>query len=110
LSTAPASTRDSICCPSSAPSGASASATRRFFSVDVDDEHVDLGGGGRGFAQRALTAPRYLGDVQQAVHAGHELDEHPELGRANGAPAHDLSLAQPAGHPRPTDHPRGPSG
>ena len=30
VSTAPTSTLDSICCPSSAPSGASASAMRRF--------------------------------------------------------------------------------
>src|SRR5215470_6514142 len=70
-------------------------------SIDVDDEHADLRAGRRRFPQGPLTAARNLRDVQEAVDTRQELDEYPELGRAHGAPAHDLALAQPSGHPGP---------
>src|SRR5262249_10503812 len=70
-------------------------------AIDADDEHADLAAGGRRFPQGPLTAARNLRDVQKAVDTRHELDEHPELGRAHGAPAHDLALTQPAGYPGP---------
>ena len=64
-------------------------------AVDRDDQHDDLGAAGRGLSQGALAAAGNLRDVQQPVDARQELHEHAELGRAHGAPAHDLPLAQP---------------
>src|SRR5882672_4638914 len=70
-------------------------------AVDADDQHGDLCAVGRGFPQCALTAPRNLRDVQEAVDARQELDEDAELGRANRAPAHDVPLAQSSRHRGP---------
>src|SRR2546429_8836093 len=50
--------------------------------VDADDQHADFRSAGRALPQCALTPPRNLCDVHEAVDTGQELDEDAELGRA----------------------------
>src|SRR5262249_43621226 len=66
-------------------------------AVHADDQDSDLGARSSGLAQGSLPAPGNLRHVQKTVHAGQELDEDSELGRAHRAPAHHLPLAQPPG-------------
>src|SRR5262249_24288851 len=76
-------------------------ATLRATDPDQQHDHPGAGAGGRGCPQRPRTAPRNRGDVQKAIDARQELDEAAELGRAPGAPAFHLPLAQPSRHRGP---------